>query len=149
MSDTLLVIHIIAVAAWLGGNLTLAFAGSMTRDADAGTRRWWAATQGNMARIYFNVAGILVLLTGIGLVVDADRYSFSDPFVSIGFLAVVIGALLGIFVFGPGCRELVAAIDEGDEAGERSTTSRLTAVGMVDTLVLIVTIVAMVAKWGL
>jgi uncharacterized membrane protein len=148
MRNTLLVLHILAVAAWLGGNLTLAFAGSMTRGADTAARRWWAATQGNMARLYFNVAGIVVLLTGIGLVIDSDFISFSDVFVSIGFVAVIIGALLGIFVFGPGCRELVASIDAGDTTAEASTTTRLTAVGIVDSLILILTIVAMVAKWG-
>jgi len=147
MSSALLTIHIVCVAAWLGGNLTLAFAGSMVRTADVGARRWWAATQTSMARTYYNIAGILVLVTGLGLVFDGP-YEFSNAFVSIGFLAVIIGALLGIFVFGPSGRELVAAIDSGDTAAESALNSRLAFAGVIDTLVLVVTIVAMVGHWG-
>ena len=48
------------MAAWLGANLTLAFAGSMIRAADPVARRWWAETQGQMARVYYNIAGVVV-----------------------------------------------------------------------------------------
>ena len=147
MRNALLVIHIISVAAWLGGNITLSFAGSTVRNADVAARRWWAATQGAMARTYFNVAGILVLLTGIGLVLDGP-WEFSNVFVTIGFVAVIVGALLGIFVFGPGCRQLVEAIDAGDEAQEASLMNRMATAGAVDSAVIVIAMVAMVASWG-
>lgn len=147
MRNALLVIHIVFVAAWLGGNLTLAFAGGMTSGADVAARRWWAATQGAMARVYFNAAGILVLLTGIGLVLEGGA-EFSDLFVSIGFLAIIVGALLGIFVFGPGCRKLVAAIDAGDTGAEASQVNRMAIAGAVDSMVIVFALVAMVAGWG-
>lgn len=147
MHTTMLVLHIIGVAAWLGGNLTLAFAGSMTSGADPAARRWWAAAQGSMARIYYSLAAVLVLVTGVVLVVDSENTEFSDAFVSIGFLAVILGLVLGIFVFGPGTRQIVAAIDDGDEAAEHAGNSRLAVNGIVSSLVLVVTIVAMVAAW--
>lgn len=147
MHTTLLVLHLIGVAAWLGGNLTLAFAGSMSSGADPATRRWWAATQGSMARIYFSLAATLVLVTGVALVLDEEGVEFSDTFVSIGFLAVIVGLVLGIFVFGPGTRKIVAAIDDGDAEAERAGNSRLALNGVVSSLVLVVTLVAMVAGW--
>lgn len=147
MRNALLVIHIISVAAWLGGNLTLAFAGSMTRNADVAARRWWAVTQGAMARTYFNVAGILVVLTGVGLVLDGP-FEFSNLFVTIGFIAVIIGALLGIIVFGPGCRQLVEAIDSGDAALETSLMNRMATAGAIDSAVIVIALVGMVARWG-
>ncbi len=100
-----------------------------------------------MARVLYNVAGIAVLITGVLLVLETN-YEFSDAFVSIGFLAVIIGAVLGMAVFGPGSRKLSEAIHRNDASTERTLTSRLTAFGILDSLVLIVTIVAMVAKWG-
>jgi uncharacterized membrane protein len=148
MRNALLVLHIIAVAAWLGANLTLGFAGSTTRDADRAARRWWAVTQGQMSRVYYNLAGVVVLLSGVGLVLVDSPYEFSDVFVSVGFLAVIVGLVLGVFQFGPGTRALVEAIDAGDEAAEHRLNSRLALVGMVDSLVLVVAIVAMVARWG-
>lgn len=149
MRQTLLVLHIIGVATWLGGNLVLAFVGPRIGSAEATTRVWWAETQGAMARVLYNVAGVLVLVTGVALVLDSDFFEFSNMFVSIGFLAVIIGAVLGMAVFGPGSRALAAAIREGDVETERSVSARLTAFGVLDTIVVVVTIVAMVGKWGL
>lgn len=148
MHDTLLILHIIGVAIWLGGNAVLAFVGPRISTAEPATRVWWADTQGAMARVLYNVAGILVLVTGVALVIDSDFYSFSNAFVSIGFVAVIIGAVLGMTVFGPGSRNLSAAISAGDADEERSLTARLTAFGIIDTLVVVITIVAMVGKWG-
>jgi len=146
---TLLVLHIIGVATWLGANIVQAFAGPRAASATAETRAWWADTTGAMARVLYNVAGILVLLTGLGLVLQGDSpYEFSDTFVSIGFLAVIIGAGLGMAVFGPGSRKLSGAIRSNDADTEREVTARLTAFGVLDTLVVVVTIVAMVGKWG-
>ncbi|MGI9579283.1 MAG: hypothetical protein ACR2OH_13875 [Microthrixaceae bacterium] len=149
MRDTLLVLHIIGVAAWLGANFTLAFTGSMTSEADPSTRRWWAGAQGNLARIYKSVAATLVLITGVWLVLDNEGLSMGSTFVSIGFAAIIIGILFGIFVYGPGCRQIAAAIDQGDDASEKSVNNRLAAFGAVESLILVVTIVAMVGGWGL
>ena len=149
MRDALLVIHIICVAAWLGANLVLAFAGPMAVHADASARRWWAEVQGKMGKIYYNIAGILILITGVILVIDSNSIEFSSMFISIGFLAVIIGALLGIFVFGPGSREIVSAIDSGDRDKEHAVNNRLTTMGIIDTLVMVLAIVAMVGHWGL
>jgi uncharacterized membrane protein SirB2 len=149
MRNTLLVLHLIGVAIWLGGNVTLAFAGPRTAAAPKEARLWWAQTQGAMARVLYNVAGILVLLTGVGLVLQNKVIEFSATFVTIGFVAVIIGAVLGMTVFGPGSRKLVAAIEAGDEAEEKSLNNRLAAFGLLDTLVVVFTIAAMVGAWGI
>jgi uncharacterized membrane protein len=148
MRNTLLVLHILGVATWFGANMVLAFAGPRAAHASAETRRWWAETQGSMARVLYNVAGILVLITGVGLVLDSG-VSFGSTFVTVGFLAVIIGAVLGMAVFGPGTRKLAAAIEAGDEATEKSLNSRLAVFGAIDSLVLVFAIAAMVGKWGL
>lgn len=149
MFTTLLVLHIVGVALWLGGNAVLAFVGPRTSEASAEVRAWWADTQGAMARALYNAAGVLVLITGIALVVrDGSAFKFSNTFVSIGFAAVIIGAVLGMAVFGPGTRKLAAAVRSGDAADEKALTSKLTAFGILDTVVVVVTIVAMVGQWG-
>jgi uncharacterized membrane protein len=149
MRNTLLVLHILGVATWFGANMVLAFAGPRAAHATAETRRWWAETQGSMARVLYNVAGVLVLITGVGLVLDSDFVAFSDTFVTVGFLAVIIGAVLGMAVFGPGTRKLADAIEAGDEATEKSLNGRLAVFGAIDSLVLVFAIAAMVGKWGL
>lgn len=149
MRNGLLILHIIGVAVWLGGNVVMAFVGPRTASAPTDVRLWWAESQGAIARVLSNIAGILVLLTGIGLVLDSDFIDFSEPFVGIGFLAIIVGAVLGMAVFGPGTRALAQAIKDGDAAAESSITSRLTVFGIIDTLVVVVTIGAMVGHWGM
>lgn len=148
MRNTLLVLHILGVATWFGANMVLAFAGPRAANATAETRRWWAETQGSMARVLYNVAGVLVLITGVGLVLDSG-VSFGSTFVTVGFVAVIIGAVLGMAVFGPGTRKLAAAIEAGDEATEKSLNGRLAVFGAIDSLVIVFAIAAMVGKWGL
>lgn len=147
MHTFLLTLHLLGVATWFGANMVLAFVGPRVQGADPAVRAWWAATQGAMARVLYNIAGVLVLITGIALVIEGP-YSFASAFVSIGFLAIIVGAVLGMAVYGPGCRKLTAAIDSGDEAEERSLVQRLSAFGALDSLVILVTIISMVAKWG-
>lgn len=147
MRTFLLVLHIIGVAIWLGANGVTAFTSPRVAAASDEVRAWWTDNLGAMARVLYNVAGIAVLITGVLLVLETN-YEFSDAFVSIGFLAVIIGAVLGMAVFGPGSRKLSEAIHRNDASTERTLTSRLAAFGILDSLVLIVTIVAMVAKWG-
>lgn len=142
----LLTLHIIGVATWLGANFVLAFVGATSKKVPVETQAWWAETQGKMARTLYNVAGVLVLLTGIGLTIKMN-YKMSSGFVSVGFLAVIIGAVLGMAVFGPGSRKLVEKLRSGADAEAQALNNRLAAFGMLDTAVVVVTIVAMVAKW--
>jgi uncharacterized membrane protein len=148
MRNALLVIHIIGVAAWLGANTTMAFAGSLNTAAEPTTRRWWAVAQGNLGRIYKSVAAVIVLVTGVWLVLDDPGLSMGSTFVSIGFATIIVGILLGVFLYGPGCRRVASAIDEGDEASEKAANNRLSLVGAIETAILVITIVAMVAEWG-
>jgi uncharacterized membrane protein len=149
MRTTLLALHIIGAATWLGANMVQAFMSSRIPNAPAEIRQWWSESLGAMTRLLYNVAAVLILVTGVWLVLISDYLSFADTFVTIGFLAIIVGAVLGMAVFGPGLRQLSAAIGQGDTEAEAGITRRLTAFGVLDTLVVVVTIVAMVAKWGL
>jgi hypothetical protein len=101
-----------------------------------------------MGKIYFNVAGIGVLITGILLVLDGEIYEFETTFVVIGIIAVVIGAMLGMAGFGPLSRKLLAAYDAEDAGAVKALTARFSLYGIIDTSILVVALVAMVYKWG-
>lgn len=88
------------------------------------------------------------MITGILLVIDSDSYGFGSIFVTIGFVAVVIGAVLGSTVFGPKSVAIADAIDRGDVAGANRARATTGQFGVLDTLVLVVTIYAMVFKVG-
>ena len=62
----------------------------------------WMRGTALMARSLYTVAGFLVLGSGIGLVIVLDgTYSFTSVFVIIGLVAIVVGVVWGVSVFGP------------------------------------------------
>ena len=66
------------------------------------------------ARKYFTPAGVLTLLSGIGLVLANQSFSFADPFVITGLVVVVI--TLGIVgaVLTPAARAALTSAEAGD-----------------------------------
>ena len=148
MRDVLLIIHILAAGIWIGASVTAAYLGAQFQRADNVAGAAYFRAYEGMGRFVFNIAAILVLVSGIWLVIDSEVYEFSNAFVSIGFLAVIAGALLGIFVFAPLGRRGEAAFAEGNEAEVKAVFDRFRAFGSLDLLILVFAVVAMVYKWG-
>ncbi len=145
----LLVLHIIAVALWLGSNLSMGLGSGRAVTASAEVNAWWASVQGYLGRTLKNLAFVVLLLSGIGMVVMSDDViKFSAPFVSIGFLVVIIGGALGGMVFAPGTRNIAESSSNGDTAGAKATIDKLGMFGAVESLLVVVTILFMVFQWG-
>lgn len=148
MRTTLLTLHLIGVAAWLGGNLTqLTLLPLFERGGHAVAAAWHMAT-GQMARFYYSIAGTLVFLTGIGLVSDSG-YSYGDPFVSIGFAVVIISFVLGITLFGPQAQAAKKAHEAQDSTSAQKHRRTIVVAGLFDTLILLIALWAMVEKVGI
>jgi uncharacterized membrane protein len=146
--DVLLVLHIVGVAAWLGASVTQFVANGPFIQAGGSVAVAWLRTQDRLGRVLYPPAAVLVLLTGIGLVLDSDVYGFGSVFVTIGFAVVVISAVLGTVVFGPRYTKAAEAIEAGDDAGGRAIATTAMPAAYIDVALLIVTIAAMVGKWG-
>jgi uncharacterized membrane protein len=147
LRNVLLVIHILAAAAWIGGAYGLAFLASRFRRLGHSAGAAYMTAAGAMGRVYFNVAGVLVVLSGIWLVIDGI-YDFEDPFVVIGFAVVVVSALLGALIYPKILSDGLAAHQKEDEAQVADAYDRLRRVSLLDNLILVVAVVAMVYKWG-
>ncbi len=147
MRTTLLVIHILSVAIWFGGIIAMSYAGSALGGADHRVRRWFADAQLAVGRVLFSAASILTLITGVWLVLDNTFFEFSDTFVSIGFLVVIVGTVLGMVVYAPACKQLVGAIDAGDASAQEAASRKLMITNSVNAILLLVATVAMVARW--
>ncbi|MEZ5229793.1 MAG: hypothetical protein R2710_24975 [Acidimicrobiales bacterium] len=147
MRTLLLVLHLIGVAAWLGGNFTqMAVMPGLDRAGGVVAVAWHQAS-GRMAQIYYSVAGTVVFLTGVGLVLDGP-YEFSHAFVSIGFAVVIIGGVMGVAFFAPTSRAAVAAHEHGDASAIGKVRQRFAIGAAIDTALVIFTVYAMVAKLG-
>lgn len=148
MHETLLIIHILAAGAWIGGSLTVTFLNRRLRarshEAGAGFMEAFA----QMGRMYFPPAAVILLLTGILLVLDSSEHAFGDAFVGIGVAVVAAGAFLGIKVFGPIAEQAERAHDEGDDAALDAVYRRFAGFGMLDLALLAFAVVAMVTTLG-
>jgi hypothetical protein len=144
--NLLLLLHLAAVAAWLGANFVQFAVAPRIRRAGIAEARAWSQAARFLGQRYYNVAGVVVALTGIGLVQDGDwRWR---GFVLVGIAMVVIGATLGIAVFDRQLRAEDEALAAGDTVAATKAQRTITAVAMVDTVLLVVTMLAMIDHWG-
>jgi hypothetical protein len=76
-------------------------------------------------------------------------YEFEQTFVTIGFLTVIAGLVLGIRVFGPRGRQVAAWHDASDETRAGAAHQKLMMFGVIDTAIVVITILVMVDRTGL
>ncbi|MEX1279959.1 MAG: DUF2269 family protein [Acidimicrobiia bacterium] len=147
ITDLALWLHIVAASAWLGGNLVQLMMPGLLASGGPPVMLAFGRASLVLGRIFFTPAAILTLLTGIWLVIDIG-YSWGATFVSIGFAAVIVISVVSMGFLVPNGRRMVSAMESGDAGGARSLASRQTALGIVNVVVLLVTVLAMVAAWG-
>lgn len=147
MGDGLLFLHIIGVAGWIGGGLFGIYAGG--RLARAGGEAHGRALELIYAKagIYFGVAFVLVVGSGIGLVITEDEWGWGDTFIWIAVAAIVVsGAWEGLVSRKAG----EALIDELKTTGttKPATFNRWRFAGFGDVAILLVAVWAMITKIG-
>lgn len=143
--NLLLLGHIVAVAAWLGANLTQFVVAPRLRRMGTTEALAWSRTARFLGQRYYNVAGVLVAVTGVALVLHGDwRWR---GFVLVGIAMVAIGATLGVAVCDRLLGQEDAALEAGDADRARTLQHNITSVAMLDTFLLVVTMLAMIDRW--
>ena len=149
MFEILLFLHILGVAAWFGANLVRAFAGGVLSKADDGTAASWHRVTVSIGRVIHTPAAVVVFVTGFGLVgVSGGAIPMTAPFVVVGIIVVVVGAVLGMAVLGPNGRRIATAYEQGDRKLAETVSRRSSAVGWIDTALLAFATLVMVLSWG-
>lgn len=144
--NLLLLVHIASAAAWLGANFVQLSVGRRMLGAPDETAARWAETTGRLVAVYYNVAGTLLGVTGV-LLVRESGWAWSSGFVAVGIAALVVGGVLGVIEFGPLSKRIVAAARAGDGPAFARLVRRNALSAVFDTLVVLTTVLAMVAKW--
>ena len=149
MRDVLLIIHILGAAAWFGANVVQTMVNPTIGRAGSTVAAHWLRTTVKMGTRLYSPAAVVILLSGIGLVLVSEGvYEFSDLFVSVGFLVVIVGAALGMAVFAPTGRKAADAYEAGDTEAVQASEHRLALFGILDTVLLVVVITLMVLRLG-
>jgi len=107
--------------------------------------RQWAETGEFLGKRYYNVVGGLVLVTGISLVMHG-HWKWQG-FVIVGIAMVVVGGVTGILGFDRQFKREIAARTAGDEVAAKRATHNITSLAFMDTLLLLVTALAMIDHW--
>lgn len=148
MRNFLLVVHIAAAGIWLGASATqMVVAPMLTRQSGEVASAWMTASM-NLSKRLYPIAGTAILAAGIGLVLVSDVYEFTDVFVGIGIVVIVVAGLLGSRLFTPVAAQAADAYRSGDTTAGRAASSKIARFGLLDVVLLLVAITAMVAKWG-
>ncbi len=149
MGEFLLFIHILAVTAWLGANVTqFVVTPAMQKTGGAPAAEWMRQVVRLGTRVY-SPAAVLILVTGVWMVLRNSLFEFEQVFVTVGFITVIVGMAFGMRVFGPGGRDVAALHDAGDETAAAVAHKRLAVFGIVDTALVVIAIWMMVDKTGL
>lgn len=148
MRTVLLTLHIIGAGAWIGANVAQ-FATTPRLAAKGGAiAASWMETVALWGKTLYSPAAVLILATGVGLVLDSDFYEFSNAFVSIGFLGIIAGAVIGIALIAKGSDRAAAAFAAGDNSAGAALVRKVVPWAVLDSAILLVVVVSMVAKWG-
>ena len=143
--NLLLLAHLASVAAWLGANILQLVVGPRLRARGGEVAQQWAETGRFLGRRYYNVVGALVAVTGISLVLHGDwRWR---GFVLVGIAMVIVGGITGVAGFDRQFRRESEARAAGDEVTARRVTHNITSLALMDTFLLLLTMLAMIDRW--
>ena len=151
LAEILKLVHVVAVIVWLGGSFMLGILFERAqRSKDEATVLGLANIGEFVGKAVFNPAGIITLAAGIWLVIELDGIGFSEAWISLGFLGVALGAILGMAFYPKTLRRVQAGIEtDGLLSNETLGALRtLRLVSSLEWLFLIVVVWAMVFKPG-
>ena len=140
-----LALHITGVAAWLGANFVQLVLSPRFARGPADVAAAWTRQTIWLGERYYIAAGGLIAVTGVTLVLDGG-WSWSSGFIWVGITVVIIGAVMGGAFFGPLAKQRAEALEAGDEATAAGVQRRITPLGLLDTALILVAILAMVDK---
>ena len=140
-------IHIIAAVFWVGGSLLSIVISARIMRAGPERRIAFSEDMLVIGRL-FAIAGIIVLLAGVWMVFRIDAWDWDQAWISIGFVGIALGAVLGPTFYTPQATALIEETRAGDPAAE-ARGRRLGMVSTIETVILLVVVWAMVFKPGL
>ena len=146
MRNVLLIVHIAAIAVWFGGSIMNGVINAKIAGTnDMSAKATLARSEVNLGTQVYMPVAVLTLLSGIGLVVVGD-FQFESIWVSFGFLAIIVSAVLGPVKFKPLSERIAVGYEGGDVAAAEAATKQITMWSSINTALLFIAIVLMVIK---
>jgi uncharacterized membrane protein len=149
--DWLLLGHILAAIAWVGGAITMQTVGArLVRAESPEAVAAFARTAEWIGPRLYMPASLAVLGFGIALVAASDAWSIGQLWIVLALVGIAISAIGGAVFFGPQAKRIGEALRSEGAESERAQAliRRLFVVGRIDLVVLLLIVVDMVLKPG-
>jgi uncharacterized membrane protein len=149
--EALLFLHIVGAIAWIGGATAhIALMAVAKRSERPETLITLLRLDDRLGPVLYVPAGLLVLLGGIGLVLEGD-WGFDQGWVIAGLVLLGLAYFGGAAYFIPAGKRLhrVAESEGPTSDAAMRLVAQIERVAMVDLLVLLAAVYVMVAKPGL
>ena len=138
------------MATWFGSGLAIVVMGIRALKTGTGPFSSFVVNASEWASRAHPAAGVLLLLTGIGMVVDADL-SFGEPWILIALAGLFVAMAIGGALIGrtsSGLVKSVAANGGTLPEAERPAADRLLLYSRIELAIVVIVIADMVAKPG-
>jgi uncharacterized membrane protein len=142
-------VHIVAVATWLGGgSMTTMLSSRARREQDPVRLVALLRTIEPIAKVVFPASGLVLVLTGFGMIADGDLDY--ETWIILGIVAWAYSFLIGGGVIGPTVGKAIQRFDEAGPTDQDGTAlvNRFLWFARVDALVLSLVVADMVMKPG-
>lgn len=150
IDQLLLTLHILGVAAWIGGAIAVQLLGArVTRSPHDVVVAQFADDAEAVGKLLFAPASVVVAATGVALVVRSEL-SWSEPWLLLGLAALVVIGAVGAGYLIPESRRIaeLARQPDHDPAELRRRTRRRLVVARLDLSLLVLAVADMVFRVG-
>ena len=147
--ELLLSLHILTIATWFGSGVALIVLGYRTLRTGPDLFGSFLVPAGWWASRAHPAAGVIALLTGMGMVADADL-SLGDTWLLLGLIGWVVALAIGGALIGRTSNAMVKRIESGGMTVEElaASANRLLLYTRIESALLVLIVVDMVAKPG-
>ena len=146
----LLFVHVMAVIMWLGAGVVFQMMSERAVSSnDEGKMRAVVALGDTFGKAYFGGLTGLVLLSGLGMVLEGDL-GFGHVFIIGGLVGIVASGAIGGAMIGPTSERLLERVKGGGPMDQQSVAdfTRIRDVGRIDLAIMIVVVFLMTYKPG-
>ena len=147
--DTLRLIHVLAAIVWLGGALITQLYVVRLKSAEPAHRLGFARDLAFVGERVYAPAAIVALVAGVWMVVDRDAFEFSQAWLLIGLVGLVVTVAMAVGFMIPQTKKAIGLIESGNGPAAGGVIKKVGAASRLATLILLVVVWAMVFKPGL
>jgi uncharacterized membrane protein len=145
--NTLLFVHIVFAAVWLGGGIMTHFYAMRAMKASRAEAISFLKMADWAGKKVFMPSSIIVLVWGLWMVLAFDVWKLTDPWVWIGLLGIVVSGGIGSGVVGPAAAKLSDALQsDADQSVIDEISKKIMLFSRIDLIVLTVIVWDMAYK---